>query len=81
MDTFNSQETLIIIAMVVIYIAVTTWMSLRMRSRTSEQYMVAGRTMPAYIVGILMMSEFIGANPPWAPPRPLSRVVSPPRGR
>lgn len=62
METFNSQDTFIIIAMVVVYIVITTWLSLRMRSRTSEQYMVAGRTMPAYVVGILMMSEFIGAK-------------------
>ena len=62
MDTFNSQDTAIIIGMVVVYIVITTWMSLRLRSKTSEQYMVAARTMPAFVVGILMMSEFIGAK-------------------
>ncbi len=62
MEAFNSQDTLLIIAMVVIYILFTTWLSLRLRSRTSEQYMVAARSMPAYIVGILMMSEYIGAK-------------------
>ncbi|WP_349972701.1 sodium:solute symporter family protein [Pseudomonas caspiana] len=62
METFNSQDTAIIIGMVVVYIVVTTWMSLRLRSKTSEQYMVAARTMPAFVVGILMMSEFIGAK-------------------
>ncbi|RMO18471.1 Sodium/solute symporter [Pseudomonas amygdali pv. morsprunorum] len=62
MDTFNAQDTSIIIGMVVVYIVLTTWMSMRLRSKTSEQYMVASRTMPAFVVGVLMMSEFIGAK-------------------
>ncbi|CZT28244.1 sodium:solute symporter family protein [Pseudomonas cerasi] len=62
MDTFNAQDTSIIIGMVVVYILITTWMSMRLRSKTSEQYMVASRTMPAFVVGVLMMSEFIGAK-------------------
>jgi SSS family solute:Na+ symporter len=62
MHTFDTQDTLIIVAMVVAYILFTTWISLRLRSRNSEQYMVAARSMPAYIVGILMMSEYIGAK-------------------
>lgn len=62
MDTFNAQDTSIIIGMVVVYIVITTWMSMRLRSKTSEQYMVASRTMPAFVVGVLMMSEFIGAK-------------------
>lgn len=62
MATFDAQGTMIIIAMVVIYILGTTWLSLRLRSRNNEQYMVAARSMPAYVVGILMMSEYIGAK-------------------
>ena len=57
MDTFNSQDTAIIIGMVVVYIVITTWMSLRLRSKTSEQYMVAARTMPAFVVGRLIEVE------------------------
>lgn len=81
MDTFNSHDTAIIIGMVVVYIVITTWMSLRLRSKTSEQYMVAARTMPAFVVGILMMSEFIGANLLSAPHKRRSKVVLPPPGR
>ncbi|MCQ9422933.1 sodium:solute symporter family protein [Pseudomonas sp. LJDD11] len=62
METFDSQATLIIVGMVVVYVLFTTWLTLRMRSKNSEQYMVAARSMPAFIVGVLMMSEYIGAK-------------------
>lgn len=62
METFNTHETLIIIGMVVFYILFTSWLTMRIRSKNSEQYMVASRSMPAFIVGMLMMSEYIGAK-------------------
>ncbi|WP_256594351.1 hypothetical protein [Pseudomonas sp. RIT411] len=62
MQTFDVQSTAIIIGMVVAYILFTTWLSIRLRSRTSGEFMVAARSMPAFVVGILMMSEFIGAK-------------------
>jgi len=62
MATFSYQDTAIIIGMVVVYIAITSLLSIRLRSRNSEQFMVAGRSMPAVVVSILLMSEFIGAK-------------------
>ena len=62
MQTFDVPSTAIIIGMVVAYILFTTWLSIRLRSRTSGEFMVAARSMPAFVVGILMMSEFIGAK-------------------
>ena len=62
MNQFTAWDTAIIVAMVVVYIVVTTWISLRLRSKTNEQFMVAGRSMPTIVVAILLMSEFIGAK-------------------
>jgi len=45
--------------LVVIYLGVTTWLTVRYRARTSEDFMVAARSVPAIVIGVLMMSEFI----------------------
>src|SRR6516162_3533034 len=58
---FNSESALII-AMIVAYIAFTSWLTVRLRSTTNAQFMTAARAMPAVVVGILMMSEFVGAK-------------------
>ena len=62
MGTFSSGDTAIIIAMVIAYICWTSWLTVRSRSRTASEFMVGGRTLPATVVGILMLSEFIGAK-------------------
>lgn len=62
MNTFGPADTLIIIAMVVFYIALTAWLTARSRSRSSSEFMVGARSMPAVVVGILMVSEFVGAK-------------------
>jgi SSS family solute:Na+ symporter len=62
MATFSYWDTATIIGMVVVYIVITSVISIRLRSRNSEQFMVAGRAMPALVVAILLMSEFIGAK-------------------
>ncbi|GLU31863.1 sodium:solute symporter family protein [Trinickia caryophylli] len=62
MNHFSVWDTAIIVAMVAIYIVVTTWISVRLRSKTTEQFMVAGRSAPAIVIAILLMSEFIGAK-------------------
>jgi SSS family solute:Na+ symporter len=51
-----------ILGAVVIYVIGTTALTLVFRSRSNEQYMVAGRALPAGVIGILLMSEFIGAK-------------------
>ena len=62
MNHFTAWDTAIIIAMVVVYIVVTAWISIRLRSKTTEQFMVAGRSTPAVVIAILLMSEYIGAK-------------------
>jgi solute:Na+ symporter, SSS family len=62
MNQFSGTESAIIISMIVVYIAFTSWLTVRLRSETSDQFMVAARSMPASVVGVLLMSEFIGAK-------------------
>jgi SSS family solute:Na+ symporter len=61
MEGAGTQGMALIItaALVVIYLGVTTWLTVRYRARTSEDFMVAARSVPAVIIGVLMMSEFI----------------------
>ena len=62
MDTFSSTDTALIVAMVAAYILFTAWLTVRLRSRTNAQFMPAARALPASVVGILLMSEFVGAK-------------------
>ena len=62
MRTFGHPDTAIIVAMVALYIVFTAWLTARSRSRTASEFMVGGRSLPATVVGILMLSEFIGAK-------------------
>ena len=48
--------------MVFIYIAITSWLSVKLRSKTSGEFMNAAQAMPALIVAVLLMTEFIGAK-------------------
>ena len=59
---FSAFDTGIIVAMVLAYTVFTSWLTIKLRSKTSDQFMVASRALPAAIVGILMMSEFVGAK-------------------
>ncbi len=59
---FSAVDTTLILGMVVLYIVVTSWLSVKLRSKTSEQFMNAAKSMPAVVVGVLLMTEFIGAK-------------------
>lgn len=62
MNTFNAADTALIIGMVVVYIIFTSWLSVKLRSKTNDQFMTAARSMPAVVVGVLLMTEYIGAK-------------------
>ena len=62
MAEFDTFDTAIIVAMVVAYILFTSWLTYRLRSRDNEQFMTASRSLPPVVVGVLLMSEFIGAK-------------------
>ena len=62
MNHFTAADTLLIVGMVVVYILFTTWLTFRLRSKNNGDFMEGSRAMPAFIVGILLMSEYIGAK-------------------
>ncbi|WP_337029160.1 sodium:solute symporter family protein [Pantoea agglomerans] len=62
MKAFSTESTLLIVGMVVAYILFTTWLTWRLRSKTSGDFMEGSRAMPAFIVGIMLLSEYIGAK-------------------
>lgn len=62
MSRFNAAETAVIVAMIIAYIIFTSWLTMRLRSRTSAQFMNAARALPASVIGVLLMSEFVGAK-------------------
>ncbi|WNN45139.1 MULTISPECIES: sodium:solute symporter family protein [Winslowiella] len=62
MKEFTAEDTLIIIGIVVAYILLTTWLTYRLRSKSSGDFMEGSRAMPAFIVGVMLMSEYIGAK-------------------
>jgi len=62
MQSFSYSDTGFIIAAIVAYIAFTGWLTVRLRSKTSAEFLVGGRAVPAIVVGVLLMSEFIGAK-------------------
>ncbi|WP_323612725.1 sodium:solute symporter family protein [Pectobacterium versatile] len=62
MNHFNFTDTLIIVGMIVFYIAFTSWLTLKLRSKSNTEFMEGSRALPAFIVGVLLMTEFIGAK-------------------
>jgi SSS family solute:Na+ symporter len=62
MAEFGAFDTGIIVAMVLGYILFTSWLTVRLRSRTADQFMTASHALPATVIGILLMSEFVGAK-------------------
>jgi len=53
------QNTAIIVTMVLIYMVVASWLTYRWRAKSAADFMVAARSVPALVIGVLMMSEFI----------------------
>ena len=62
MNHFTTADSAIILGIVALYILFTSWLTVRLRSRTTGEFMTAARSMPAAVVGVLLMSEFIGAK-------------------
>lgn len=59
---FTPETTAFILGTVVFYIILTSWLSVKLRSKTNAQFMNADKTMPAIIVAVLLMTEYIGAK-------------------
>lgn len=80
MNHFTAEDTFIIVGIVIAYILFTTWLTFRIRSKNSGDFMEGSRAMPAFIVGILLMSEYIGAKSTIGTAQPPLRAELPPRG-
>ncbi|MDR4949614.1 sodium:solute symporter family protein [Neobacillus cucumis] len=52
----------LVLAVIVIYILFTTWLTFRLRSKSNAEFNNAAKSLPAIVVGILLMSEFIGTK-------------------
>jgi solute:Na+ symporter, SSS family len=59
-SAIDTHGLAIIVAMVVGYMVATSWLTIRFRAKTTSDFMVAARSVPAFVVGVLMVSEFIG---------------------
>ncbi len=62
METFGTTDTAIIIGVIALYIIVTSWLTAKLRSKNTGEFMVGGRATPAIVIGVLLMSEFIGSK-------------------
>lgn len=62
MSQFSTSNLMLIGGMIIVYIIFTSWLTVKLRSKTNDQFMTAAKSVPAVVVGILMMSEFIGAK-------------------
>lgn len=56
------MREVMIIGSIIVYILLTSVWAWVLRSKTSAQFMVGSRTLPAVVIGVLLMSEFIGAK-------------------
>ena len=59
---FDIANQALVIGSVIGYILLTSALALVLRSRTNAQFMVGSRALPAAVIGILLMTEFIGAK-------------------
>ena len=48
MQAILNGDSTLIVAMIVAYIAFTSWLTFRLRSRTSDQFMTGARAMPGW---------------------------------
>lgn len=57
----GSTSMLIILSIVVAYIVLTGYLSIRWSGKTNSDFMTGSRGLPTIVVGVLMMSQFVGA--------------------
>lgn len=62
MQVLSSGNTMIVIAMILVYILITGYLSFRWGGHTNDDFMRASKSLPTFVLGILLMSEYIGAQ-------------------
>ena len=65
MNNFTAEDTLIIVGIVIVYILFTTWLTFRLRSKNTGDFMEGSRAMPAYlrVTDAIWRSLLVGAEP------------------
>ena len=66
MKTFGAQQIFIIVSIVIAYILITLGVSIWTQkfTKNNDQFMTGGGKLPALLLGVLMVSEFIGTTLP-----------------
>lgn len=62
MGNFSATDTTIIVGIIALYIVATSWLTAKLRSKTTSEFISGGRSTPAFVIGVLLMSEFIGSK-------------------
>lgn len=62
MQSFSAMAMGIIIVSIITYIVLTSLLTIKLKSRNTVEFMVGGHSIPAFVIGILLMTEFIGAK-------------------
>ncbi|GLF86261.1 sodium:solute symporter family protein [Bacillus sp. FSL R5-0654] len=62
MNVLSSSVITFILIVIILYILFTTWLTMRFRSKSNSEFNNAAKSLPAIVVGILLMSEFIGTK-------------------
>ena len=62
MTVLSHSESAIIIAVIIVYILITAYLSFRWSGKSNSDYMNASKSMPTFVLGIFLMSEYIGAQ-------------------
>lgn len=57
----ESTSVIIILGIVIAYIIFTGYLSVRWSGKTNSDFMTGSHGLPTIVVGVLMMSQFIGA--------------------
>lgn len=61
MKLLSFRSTLIILGVVVAYILMTGYLSVRWSGKSNSDFMTGSKNLPTFVIAVLMMSEFIGA--------------------
>lgn len=62
MENLSAGTIIFILSVIAVYIVITTLLTFKMRSKSSSEFNNAAKSLPAIVVGVLMMSEFIGTK-------------------
>lgn len=62
MTVLSHSESAIVIAVIILYILITAYLSFRWSGKSNGDYMNASKSLPTFILGIFLMSEYIGAQ-------------------